>query len=182
MRRIIASSQRADTYSIMVEPRPAGATIGLYRGLPIAERVVDQFNRRFTYLGVIGRRRDGQYDVNALKPGQFVVEPGLVYGLETGEGQAQAWAEAQSESESESQEAEDRRVLIQVCATLPDNFIAFEYPARFEPFWYEITSGFDGVPVKNGLIDVPDRPGLGVDLIPDAARAHLSEGDADFFD
>jgi len=72
--------------------------------------------------------------------------------------------------------------LIQVCATLPDNFIAFEYPARFEPFWYDITEGFDGVPVKGGLIDVPDRPGMGVELIPEAARRYLSEGDADFFD
>ena len=124
MYRVQAGPQQADTYSIMVEPRPAGATIGLYRGLPIAERVVDQFNRRFTYLGVIGRRRDGNYDVNALKPGQFVVEPGLVYGLETGEGQAkhEAWAEPraepQSESEPQPQQAEDRRVLIQVSATL----------------------------------------------------------------
>jgi L-alanine-DL-glutamate epimerase-like enolase superfamily enzyme len=72
--------------------------------------------------------------------------------------------------------------LIQVSATLPDNFIAFEYPARFEPFWYEITEGFDGVPVKDGLIEVPDRPGLGVDLIAEAARPYLSEEDADFFD
>ena len=72
--------------------------------------------------------------------------------------------------------------LIQVSATLPDNFIAFEYPARFEPFWYDITEGFDGVPVKNGLIDVPDRPGLGVNLIAKAARKYLTEGDAGFFD
>ncbi|WDR03898.1 mandelate racemase/muconate lactonizing enzyme family protein [Devosia algicola] len=72
--------------------------------------------------------------------------------------------------------------LIQVCATLPDNLIAFEYPARFEPFWYDITEGFDGVPVKNGMIDVPDRPGLGVNLIPKEAKKYLSEGDADFFD
>ena len=72
--------------------------------------------------------------------------------------------------------------LIQVCATLPDNFIAFEYAARFEPFWYEITQGFDGVPVRNGMIDVPDRPGMGVELIAAAARAHVTEGDADFFD
>lgn len=56
--------------------------------------------------------------------------------------------------------------LIQVCATLPDNFITLEYPARFEQFWYEITEDFDGVPVRNGMIDVPDRPGLGVNLIP----------------
>ncbi|MXU65056.1 mandelate racemase/muconate lactonizing enzyme family protein [Oceanomicrobium pacificus] len=72
--------------------------------------------------------------------------------------------------------------LIQVSATLPDNFIAFEYPARFEPFWYDITEGFDGVPVKDGRIAVPDRPGLGVDLVPKEAKKYLSEGDADFFD
>ena len=124
MHRIITSSQRADTYSIMVKPRPAGVTIGLYRGLPIAERVVDQFDRRFTFAGIIGRRRDGQYDVNALKPGQFVVEPGLVYDLETGEGREKREVrlelppEPQPESQPESQEAEDRRVLIQVSTTL----------------------------------------------------------------
>jgi L-alanine-DL-glutamate epimerase-like enolase superfamily enzyme len=71
---------------------------------------------------------------------------------------------------------------IQVGATLPDNFIAFEYPARFEPFWYEITEGFDGMPVKDGMIDVPDRPGMGVELIPELAKKYLAEEDADFFD
>ncbi|MBS7700113.1 MULTISPECIES: mandelate racemase/muconate lactonizing enzyme family protein [unclassified Chelatococcus] len=72
--------------------------------------------------------------------------------------------------------------LIQVCATLPDNLIAFEYPARFEEFWYEITEGFDGIPVKDGLITVPDRPGLGVEFIPEAARRYLAPEDAEFFD
>jgi L-alanine-DL-glutamate epimerase-like enolase superfamily enzyme len=72
--------------------------------------------------------------------------------------------------------------LVQVCATLPDNLIAFEYPARFEPFWYDITEGFAGMPVEDGLIAVPDRPGMGVELIPAKARRHLSEGDAGFFD
>jgi L-alanine-DL-glutamate epimerase-like enolase superfamily enzyme len=38
------------------------------------------------------------------------------------------------------------------------------------------------VPVRNGMIEVPDRPGLGVNLIPEAARPYLSDGDADFFD
>jgi L-alanine-DL-glutamate epimerase-like enolase superfamily enzyme len=72
--------------------------------------------------------------------------------------------------------------LIQVSATMPDNLIAFEYPARFEPFWYDITEGFDGMPVRGGLIDVPDRPGLGVNLIPKEAKKYLSEADTDFFD
>lgn len=71
---------------------------------------------------------------------------------------------------------------IQVGATLPDNFIAFEYPARFEPFWYDITEGFDGMPVKDGMIDVPDRPGMGIEFIPEAAKKYLSEEDKDFFD
>jgi len=72
--------------------------------------------------------------------------------------------------------------LIQVCATMPDNLIAFEYPARFEPFWYDITEGFDGMPVKGGLIDVPDRPGLGVNFIAKEAKKYLSDGDSNFFD
>ena len=71
---------------------------------------------------------------------------------------------------------------IQVGATLPDNFIAFEYPARFESFWYDITEGFDGPPVVDGLIDVPNRPGMGVEFNVEAAREYLSESDADFFD
>jgi hypothetical protein len=50
------------------------------------------------------------------------------------------------------------------------------------PFWYDITEGFDGVPVKAGMIDVPDRPGLGVELIAKEAKKYLSEGDANFFD
>jgi L-alanine-DL-glutamate epimerase-like enolase superfamily enzyme len=72
--------------------------------------------------------------------------------------------------------------LVQVCATMPDNLIAFEYPARFEPFWYDITEGFDGMPVKGGLIDVPDRPGLGINFNVKEAKKRLTEGDASFFD
>ena len=42
--------------------------------------------------------------------------------------------------------------------------------------------GFDGMPVKGGLIDVPDRPGLGVNLVPKEAKKYLTDGDANFFD
>ena|SRR5260221_13765499 len=113
MYRMQTGSHRADIYSIMVEPRPAGPTIGLYRGLPIAERVVDLFNRRYTFVGVIGRRRDGQYDVDALKPGQFVVEPGLVYGLET-----PARRTGRGAPRPEPQKSDDKRVLTQIIAAL----------------------------------------------------------------
>ncbi len=85
MFRFNPQTQQPIEYSIMVEPRPAGPTIGLYRGLPIAERVVDQFGRRFLYVGLASRRRDGRFDVASLRAGEFIVEPGLVYRLEGNE-------------------------------------------------------------------------------------------------
>jgi len=72
--------------------------------------------------------------------------------------------------------------LVNVCATLPANYLAFEYPSGAEPWWYEIVEGLPKPIVKNGLIDVFERPGLGVDLIPEAARKYLKPEDAGFFD
>ena len=72
--------------------------------------------------------------------------------------------------------------LVQVCATLPANFIGFEYPSGTDPWWYEIVEGLPNPIVKKGLIDVWDRPGMGVDLIPEAARRYLGEEDKGFFD
>jgi hypothetical protein len=82
MFRFDAGARRPAEYSILVEPRPAGPAIGVYAGLPITERVVDLFGRRFSYVGVACRRRDGQFEVTSLKPGEFIVQPGLVYCLE----------------------------------------------------------------------------------------------------
>jgi L-alanine-DL-glutamate epimerase-like enolase superfamily enzyme len=72
--------------------------------------------------------------------------------------------------------------LIQVCATLPANYIAFEYPSGTHPWWYEIVEGLPDPIVKNGMIEVIERPGMGVDLIPEAAKPYLAEADAGFFD
>jgi L-alanine-DL-glutamate epimerase-like enolase superfamily enzyme len=72
--------------------------------------------------------------------------------------------------------------LVNVCATLPVNYVAFEYPSGTDPWWYEIVEGLPEPIVKNGLIDVFERPGLGVDLIPEEAKKCLKPEDADFFD
>jgi L-alanine-DL-glutamate epimerase-like enolase superfamily enzyme len=72
--------------------------------------------------------------------------------------------------------------LVQVAATLPQNYIAFEYPLGKPEWWYEIVEGLPNPVVKNGFIEVWDRPGLGVDFCVDLARQHLVEGDEDFFD
>ena len=72
--------------------------------------------------------------------------------------------------------------LIQVSATLPANYIGFEYPVGTDPWWYDIVEGLPKQIVKNSMIDVIDRPGMGVDLIPEAAKRYLLPEDADFFD
>jgi len=72
--------------------------------------------------------------------------------------------------------------LVQVCATLPHNFIAFEYPAGNPAWWYDIVTGLPHPIVKDGLIEVWDRPGMGVDIDPERARRYLAEEDMAFFD
>jgi len=67
-------------------------------------------------------------------------------------------------------------------ATLPENFIAFEYPAPREAWWYDIIEGLPNPIVKNGLVEVWDRPGLGVKFNVNAAKKYLSEEDKGFFD
>lgn len=72
--------------------------------------------------------------------------------------------------------------LVQVCATLPHNYIAFEYTNGDPSWWYDIVEGLPNPIVKDGFIDVLDRPGMGVDLIPEAAKRYLTPEDAGFFD
>ena len=70
--------------------------------------------------------------------------------------------------------------LVQVCATLPMNFIAFEHTIAEPVWWADLVTG---VPeVREGMIEVPDRPGLGMEWIVDAAREKLAPEVASFFD
>ncbi len=56
-----------------------GPVIGIYDNCPIAAAVVDHLGQRFIYVGVAPRRPGGQYDFTALRPGEWIAEPGLVY-------------------------------------------------------------------------------------------------------
>jgi hypothetical protein len=70
--------------------------------------------------------------------------------------------------------------LVQVCATLPQNFIAFEYPSADPAWWRDIVDGLPDPIVRDGMIEVWDRPGMGVELNAERARPYLSEEDAGF--
>jgi L-alanine-DL-glutamate epimerase-like enolase superfamily enzyme len=72
--------------------------------------------------------------------------------------------------------------LVQVSSTMPQDYIAFEYPRIDPPWWHEIIEGLPNPIVKDSFIDVWDRPGLGVDFIVEAARERLRAEDAGFFD
>ncbi len=72
--------------------------------------------------------------------------------------------------------------LVQVAATLPQNYIAFEYPVGKPAWWYDIIEGLPDPIVKDSFIAVWDTPGLGVTLNAEAARAYLPKGDEDFFE
>jgi L-alanine-DL-glutamate epimerase-like enolase superfamily enzyme len=71
---------------------------------------------------------------------------------------------------------------VQACATLPDNFIAFEHPIVTPGWWHDIVTGLPDPLVTDGAITVPDKPGLGIEIDVEAARAHLAPEHADFFD
>ncbi|MEC7869020.1 MAG: mandelate racemase/muconate lactonizing enzyme family protein [Candidatus Poribacteria bacterium] len=72
--------------------------------------------------------------------------------------------------------------LVQVAATLPQNYIAFEYPTGRPNWWYDIVEGLPDPIVTDSLIEVWDHPGMGVNLIPEATKPYLAEEDIDFFD
>ncbi len=71
---------------------------------------------------------------------------------------------------------------VQLAAALPQNYIAFEYPVGQPEWWYQIVEGLPDPIMKDGFIDVWDRPGLGVTFNIAAAKSHLSDEDRHFFD
>ena len=71
---------------------------------------------------------------------------------------------------------------VQLAATLPRNYIAFEMPGGYDESWLGMVSGLPDPIVVDGHIDVWDTPGLGVEFVVEEAKRHLSEEDAGFFD
>jgi L-alanine-DL-glutamate epimerase-like enolase superfamily enzyme len=72
--------------------------------------------------------------------------------------------------------------LVHVCAALPCGDIVRAYPIGEPGSWYDIVDGLPAPTVKDAVIDVWDRPGIGVEFTVRAARAHVMDEDHSFFD
>lgn len=71
--------------------------------------------------------------------------------------------------------------LTHVCSTIPQNYIAYEYPFGDPEWWYDIVEGLLEIFLLNGLVKVWDAPGIGVTFNINKASEYLSEADKDFF-
>jgi gluconate/galactonate dehydratase len=69
---------------------------------------------------------------------------------------------------------------VHVAAAIP-NFLCLEWHGMSVPFWEDLALGWDGPVIDRGRIQVPERPGLGVELNLDVARQY-ARPDEPFFD
>jgi gluconate/galactonate dehydratase len=65
-------------------------------------------------------------------------------------------------------------------ATAIPNFLALEWHGMSVPFWEDMVVGFGGPVIEDGYIEVPDAPGLGVELNEDVAREYARESEPFF--
>ena len=71
--------------------------------------------------------------------------------------------------------------LTHVCATMPQNYIAYEYPAGHPDWWYDIVDGLPDPLLRDGHVKVWDNPGLGLTFNVNRAMKYLRDEDKDFF-
>jgi L-alanine-DL-glutamate epimerase-like enolase superfamily enzyme len=60
---------------------------------------------------------------------------------------------------------------------MPNNLIAVEFHAVAVPWWQDLVKGVKKPIIKDGYIEVPNKPGLGIELEEKIVRRHLAEGE-----
>lgn len=70
-------------YFLLHDAKPTGPTVGIYANRDIPASVADDFGRHYIFAGVAPRRWNGDFDLDALQSGEFILKPGLVYRMET---------------------------------------------------------------------------------------------------
>jgi L-alanine-DL-glutamate epimerase-like enolase superfamily enzyme len=62
------------------------------------------------------------------------------------------------------------------CAAATRNFLALENHSLDVPWWQDLVTGIEKPIINKGFIKVPDAPGLGVALVDEVVKQHLSPG------
>jgi hypothetical protein len=68
-----------DEFFILSNVRPEGSVVGRLGELAIPSHVIGEDGQRYVFEGVAARRPGGRFDVRTLRPGEWIVRPGLVY-------------------------------------------------------------------------------------------------------
>ena len=71
--------------------------------------------------------------------------------------------------------------LTQVGATMPQNYVGYEYPSANPAWWYDIVEGLPDPLVRDSHVKVWDAPGIGVSFNVNKASKYLNNDDKDFF-
>ena len=68
-----------EEFFILAHVQPEGHVVGRLGELAIPSHVMDEDGQHYVFEGVAARRPSGRFDVDALRPGEWIVRPGLVY-------------------------------------------------------------------------------------------------------
>ena len=69
-------------YFLLHDARATGPSVGFYANRDIPASVVDDHGRNYIFAGVAPRCGNGDFDLDALGAGEFILKPGLVYRME----------------------------------------------------------------------------------------------------
>ena len=67
------------------------------------------------------------------------------------------------------------------CAAATENFLVLENHSVDNPWWNELVTGLPNPIIQDGYMEVPEAPGLGIELNPDAIKEHLHPDDPEYF-
>jgi len=68
------------------------------------------------------------------------------------------------------------------CAAATENFLILENHAVDYAPWNDLVTGLPNPIIQNGYIDVPETPGLGLDLNEEAIKAHIDSDSPGYFE
>ena len=62
-------------------------------------------------------------------------------------------------------------------AAATENFVALEHHSVDNPWWEDLVTGLDKPLVRNGFVEVPEKPGIGLELNEEVVKEHLQKGE-----